>query len=371
MERARASFQDLTTLRVGGHIADFRHVSTPDELAACVREADAASREVLVLGEGSNLLVADDDFDGMAVKASDPCGPQVLHDGEGGETARVRVNAGCVWDDFVAWCVGQGLSGVEALSGIPGQIGSAVMQNLGAYGQEIGSCLMGATLLDRTDGQIRFYEKTELGLGYRTSILRHSMEQGSAGRRWPISPRWIVLSAELELTRADQGAVEHSQLAHALGCEVGSHMPIAQIRDKVYEVRASKGMVCDPDPTGAHPEHDRWSSGSFFTNPVLTREQVQDCLPADAPLYPTPDPDLMKTSAAWLIEKAGFPKGFGLEEDASKATLSNLHTLALTNRGNASAADIVNLAKAVRDGVRQRFGVELQPETVLVGLSMN
>ena len=368
MERARASFQDLTTLRVGGRIADFRHVDTPERLAACVREADTGGREVLVLGEGSNLLASDDDFDGMAVKAADPCGPQMLEDAQ---AARVRVNAGCVWDDFVGWCVGRGLSGIEALSGIPGQIGSAVMQNLGAYGQEIGGCLVAATLLDRADGTVRRYEKPELGLGYRTSILRRSMEDGSLGRRWAISPRWIVLSAELELTRGAQGTVGHPQLAHALGCEVGAQMPIAQIRDKVYEVRASKGMVCDPNPTGANPQHDRWSSGSFFTNPMLTREQAKECLPADAPLYPTPDPDLVKTSAAWLIERAGFPKGFGVEGAESPATLSSLHTLALTNRGHAKAADVVRLAQTVRDGVKERFGVELQAETVLVGLSLH
>lgn len=367
MEEARASFKDLTTLRVGGEIDDFRHVDTPEELAACVREADAAASRVLVLGEGSNLLVSDEAFEGMVVKAGDAKGPQVL---ESRDSARVRINAGCVWDDFVAWCVENDLSGVEALSGIPGQIGSAVMQNLGAYGQEIGTRLVGATLLDRTDGQIRAYTKDQLGLGYRTSVLRRSMESGSAGRQWRISPRWIILSAEFELAKTSRGTVGHPQLAGALGCEAGSTMPIAEIREKVYEVRASKGMVCDPDPMGPSPCHDRWSSGSFFTNPVLTRKKAEGCLPEGAPLYPAHDPELVKTSAAWLIEKAGFSKGFGVDGPDSPATLSNLHTLALTNRGRASAADIARLAQTVKDGVMERFGVELKPETVLVGLSL-
>ncbi len=368
MQKAHASFKDLTTLRVGGEIGDFRYVDTPEELASCVREADAAASQVLVLGEGSNLLASDEPFAGMVVKAHDPAGPVVL---AGTDSVRVRIHAGCVWDDFVTWCVERNLSGVEALSGIPGQIGSAVMQNLGAYGQEIGTCLVGATLLDRTDGQVRTYSKDELGLGYRTSILRRSMEGNLTSRPWPVSPRWIVLSAELELAKAAQGTVAHPQLAAALGCEVGSSMPVGVIRDKVYEVRASKGMVCDPDPTGANPYHDRWSSGSFFTNPVLTRQKAHECLPVDAPLYPTHDEALVKTSAAWLIERAGFAKGYGVDGAGSPATLSNLHTLALTNRGNASAADIVRLACTVRNGVWQRFGVKLEPETVLVGLSLD
>lgn len=368
MESIEASFSELTTLRVGGRIADFRLVDSPEELAACVREADAAGTPLIVLGCGSNLLAGDADFPGMVVKARDGKGPQTV-EREG--TAHVSVNAGCVWDDFVAWCVTHGLEGLEALSGIPGQIGSAVMQNLGAYGQEIGTRLEAATLLDRLTGKVERYAKDELGLGYRTSILRKSMDEGQDGGRWALSPRWIVLSAEFELTKAQQGCVGHAQLAKALGCEVGQRMSIEMIREKVHEVRASKGMVCDPDPCGPSPIHDRWSSGSFFTNPVLGSEEAAELLPEDAPRYPAHDAQHVKTSAAWLIDHAGFPKGYGVHGGESKASLSNLHTLALTNRGQATSADVVELAQTVKDGVRERFGIELKPETVLVGVSLN
>ena len=371
MGHMETAFKNITTLRVGGPIADFRSASSPAELAQIVTQADAQSTPLVVVGCGSNLLAGDDVFEGTVVRACDTARPMALTNGTGDEGVRVKVNVGCVWDDFVRWCVERDLAGLEALSGIPGQIGSAVMQNLGAYGQEIGTCLTSATLLDRTTGVVDVVGRDRLGLGYRTSMLRRSMDEGQDGGRWAATPRWVVLDAEFTLHKQARNHVDHAQLARALSCETGCEMELGAIRDSVYEVRASKGMVADPDPEGPSPIYDRWSSGSFFTNPVLTREQAAAQLPEGAPLYPAHDDAHVKTSAAWLIDQAGFHKGWGVHGEASKATLSTLHTLAMTNRGHATSADVVELAQAVKDGVYDRFGVTLRPETVLVGTSLH
>ena len=356
-----------TTMRVGGPAAELVVTTTPAELAQAVREADAASMPLFVLGGGSNVLVGDEGFAGRVVltRGGVPWAEE-LEDGR----VLVRAQAGTSWDDVVAFAVERGLAGVEALSGIPGQIGSAVMQNLGAYGQEAGSCLAWARLLDRETGEEGTYTAAELGLGYRTSMLRVSLEEaGTQGGRWYPTPRWVVLEAAFELERATEGIISHPQLARALGCEVGARMDVAAVREAVLAVRAEKGMVADPDPCGPTPIHDRWSSGSFFTNPVVSAAFAEANLPAGAPRYATGDPDTVKTSAAWLIEHAGFAKGHAVREGAS-ATLSNLHTLALTNRGCACATDIAELARTVQAGVLEKFGIELVPETVIVGVEL-
>ena len=356
-----------TTLRVGGPAGRFEEAHGPEELRRLACACDDAGDALFVLGGGSNVLVADKGFDGWVVHTVDGSIEALPAPDASGRTV-VRVEAGTDWDDVVAWAVDHALAGIEALSGIPGQIGSAVMQNLGAYGQDVGGVLAAATLLDRADGSVRRWHADELGLGYRTSMLRASMEQ--VGSPWTPSPRWIVLEAYLALSASESGTVDHPQLARALGCEVGVEIPIRQIRSAVLEVRSAKGMVRDDEPQGQSPVYDRWSSGSFFTNPVLSTETADELLPQDAPRYATDDPATVKTSAAWLIEHAGFPKGYGVDGPGSHATLSSLHTLALTNRGDASAADIVRLARTVRDGVRERFGIELEPESVLVGVEL-
>lgn len=364
LERTNTALAPYTTMRVGGPAARFVETQTPLELANAVREASEAGIPLLVLGEGSNLLIGDDGFDGYVVHSAG--GSIKFDDGFSDDNlVALRVGCGARWDDVVAWAVEQGLGGIEALSGIPGQIGSAVMQNLGAYGQEIGQTLIGATLLDRLDNSVRFWDAAELGLRYRSSMLRASLESGN----WGPSPRWIVLEALIGLRRCPESEVAHPQLAKALGCEVGAHMPLGVLRDAVLDVRAAKAMVRDEDPLGANPDHDRWSSGSFFTNPVLSAEEAAQ-LPTDAPRYPTGDPSTVKTSAAWLIEHAGFGRGFGLTGSNSRATLSTKHTLALTNRGSATASDIVELARAVRAGVEERYGIRLVPESVLVGVEL-
>lgn len=356
----------LTTMRVGGPAARLVETRTPEGLAAAVRAADAAGEPLFVLGGGSNVVVGDAGFAGTVVRTVGGSVREVGADAEG--RVLVEARAGTAWDDLVAFAVERGLAGIEALSGIPGQIGSAVMQNLGAYGQEAGASLASARLLDRATGEVCDRAAGELELGYRTSMLRASLEE--AGGRWRPTPRWVVLAATFVLERADEGVVGHAQLAHALGCEVGARMPLAQARAAVLAVRAAKGMVVDPDPDGPTPLYDRWSSGSFFTNPVLPRAEADRLLPPDAPRYATGDPATVKTSAAWLIERAGFGKGYGVHGAGSRATLSTLHTLALTNRGAARADDVLELARAVRDGVEGRFEVRLEPESVLVGCAL-
>lgn len=358
-----------TTLRVGGPAARFVEVHSPEGLADAVRAADAAGEPLFVLGGGSNVVVGDVGFAGTTVRTAGG-GVCVAGEADDGRTL-VEAQAGADWDDLVVFAVEHGLAGIEALSGIPGQIGSAVMQNLGAYGQEAGSTLRSVRLLDRATGEVRDYGADELGLGYRTSMLRASLEESAAsGGRWHPTPRWVVLGAAFALEGADEGVVGHAQLARALGCEVGACMPLAQVRAAVLKVRAAKGMVVDPDPCGSDPLYDRWSSGSFFTNPVLAEDEADRLLPPDAPRYATGTPGTVKVSAAWLIERAGFARGFGVHGPESRATLSSLHTLALTNRGQARAEDVLELARTVQDGVRERFGVRLEPESVLIGCTL-
>lgn len=389
--RERVPLAPLTTLHVGGPAATLVETDATEELAQAVRQADEAGAPLLVLGAGSNVLICDAGFAGVVVQPRQAAiellagveGPDEAH------AALVRCEAGARWDDVVAFCVQAGLAGVEALSGIPGLMGSAVMQNIGAYGQEMGSALVSATLLDRSSGEVRSWGHDELELGYRCSLLRRSFEgrlgegtkaagalcadTGAGGeRRWFPTPRWVVLDVTLGLSRSGVSHVEHPQLAGALGIEPGAQMEVGRIRQAVLEVRGAKAMLADREPgasggTEDAPEtvdHDRWSSGSFFMNPVLTEAQAAQ-LPADAPRYPAPGG--VKTSAAWLIEHAGFGRGFGVHGEDSRATLSSKHCLALTNRGQACADDVMELARTVRCGVFDRYGVLLQPETVLVG----
>lgn len=395
--RGNVTLAPLTTLRVGGPAATLVETDTTEELVQAVRQADEADAPLLVLGAGSNVLICDAGFSGTVVRPRQAA-IGLLAGVQGPDEARatlVRCEAGARWDDVVAFCVREGLAGVEALSGIPGLMGSAVMQNIGAYGQEMASALVSVTLLDRATGEVRHWGRDELGLGYRSSLLRRSLEGGTdgalaeddgdsapsggmlhAGRTWFPTPRWVVLDVTLGLARSGVAHVEHPQLARALGVEPGAQMEVGRVREAVLEVRGAKAMLAEQVVTAegqtggaAVPpvDHDRWSSGSFFMNPVLTPAQA-DRLPEDAPRYPAPDG--VKTSAAWLIEHAGFARGFGVRGEGSRATLSTRHCLALTNRGHASADDLMELARTVRCGVFDHYGVLLQPETVLIGEEM-
>jgi UDP-N-acetylmuramate dehydrogenase len=264
----------------------------------------------------------------------------------------VRVAAGQVWDDVVARAVAEGWTGVEALSGIPGSTGATPVQNVGAYGQEVAETIHTVRTWDRLEGRIRTIAGPDCGFAYRSS--RFKAERFRAG------PRYVVLDVTFQFGVGDLSApVRYAELASALGVGLGDRVPLAAAREAVLRLRARKGMVLDA------ADHDTWSAGSFFTNPVLDAAAAAT-LPEGAPRWPV-DGGRVKTSAAWLIEHAGFGRGHGLPGPAS---LSTKHTLALTNRGAAKAGDLVALAREVRDGVRDRFGIELEPEPVLVGLTL-
>lgn len=358
-----------TSLHVGGPVRDYLMPESPEELAQAVLDADRAHDPLLVLGQGSNMLVADEGFQGTAVR------PQAGHvsSRRGIEPGRVLVDAdaGMAWDDVVSYAVGLGLSGMAALSGIPGLIGSACMQNIGAYGREAASVLHSVHVLDRRDSRVHVLRANQLQLGYRTSVLRDSLDasrraHGQTPTRAFPTPRWVVLAATFELADTPRTPVTHPQLAHAMGVEPGQECSAADVREKVLAVRGSKAMLAEGDGQTDH-DFDRWSSGSFFTNPLLSAKDAQ-ALPADAPRYPAAGG--VKTSAAWLIERSGFGRGFGVHGEESAAMLSRRHVLAITNRGHATAGDLLELARVVRDGVHARFGIELEPETVLVGCDL-
>jgi UDP-N-acetylmuramate dehydrogenase len=334
----------FTTLRVGGPARDLVEVTSSRELVEVVRALDAAGEPVLVLGGGSNVLIGDAGFDGTVVVVATRGVDQDVASCSG---AVVNVAAGEPWDPFVALTVQNGWSGMEALSGIPGSVGATPIQNVGAYGAEVGQHVTTVRTLDRSTGKVRTLFAVECGFGYRTSVFK--TQPG----------RFVVLDVTFQLRLGSLSApVRYAELARVLGVEVGTRVPAVEVRDAVLALRGSKGMVLDDaDP-------DTWSAGSFFTNPVLDATAAA-ALPDGAPRYPQPD-GRVKTSAAWLIEHAGIGRGWG----DGPARVSTKHTLALTNRGSATAADVLALARSVRAAVQQAFGITLEPEPVLVGCSL-
>jgi UDP-N-acetylmuramate dehydrogenase len=335
---------DLTTCRVGGPARTVVTATTEAELIDAVTSADARGEPVLVLGGGSNVVVADAGFPGTVVLvrhrgltlAPETCGGPY-----------VTVAAGEVWDDVVAHAVAEEWAGLETLSGIPGRAGASPVQNVGAYGAEVAETIARVRTFDRRTGRVATFMPGDCGFGYRTSRFKREPD------------RHVILSVDYQLRSGSLSApIRYAELAAALGVAPGGRAPLGAVRAAVLELRRGKGMVLDP------ADHDTWSAGSFFTNPVVTPEAAA-ALPADAPRYPQPD-GRVKTSAAWLIDHAGFAKGYG----SGPARLSTKHVLALTNRGGATAADFLQLARQVRAGVAARFGVTLEPEPVLVGCSL-
>jgi len=347
---------DHTTLRLGGPARAWDVATTEEELVAAVSAADAAGEPVLVLGGGSNLVVADEGFEGMVVEVATRGVSADIGDSDdptcGG--AVVTVAAGETWDDLVAHAVERGWVGIEALSGIPGSVGATPIQNVGAYGQEVAQTIASVRVWDRKLNGIRTFAAADCGFGYRTSRFKIDRYDATGGRH-------LVLSVTFQLRQGSLGApVAYAELARTLGVEPGQRAPLADVRDAVLGLRRGKGMVLDAE------DHDTWSAGSFFTNPVVPAAEV----PAGAPSWPTADDGLVKTSAAWLIEHAGFGKGYGLDRGAGRVSLSTKHTLALTNRGGASADELLALAGEVRDGVAASYGITLVNEPVLVGCAL-
>lgn len=343
------SFAELTTLRIGGSPRRAYRATTSEALASIVSLLDANNEPLLVVGGGSNLVVAGESLNVTVVLAAND-------DITVTEEGIVRAGAGAVWDDVVAASVGAGLCGIEALSGIPGSAGATPVQNVGAYGTEISDVLTRVRLYNRETGTEEWVPASELDLAYRYSNLK-------------FTARGVVLDIELQLTPVETGEEALSIPLRHLG---GQQLPLAQAREEILNVRRSKGMVLDP------ADHDTWSAGSFFTNPIVSSEVADSVQRAVAetdeseastmPRFAQPDGSV-KLSAAWLIERAGFPRGFPGED--APARLSTKHTLALTNRGEADADDIVELARTIRRGVHDAFGVTLEPEPVWVGVSID
>ncbi|MFC6317317.1 UDP-N-acetylmuramate dehydrogenase [Corynebacterium gerontici] len=351
--RTDERFADLTTLHVGGQPAVSLRCSSAEATCRVIELLDAHAVPLLVVGGGSNLVVADGslpfaavilDFDDIDIDV---------------ERAVLRADAGAVWDDVVASAVEAGLGGIECLSGIPGSAGATPVQNVGAYGCEIADVLSSVTLFNRESGQVERVEASALDLAYRYSNLKFTQ-------------RAVVLDIHLQL-RADglSAPLRFGELARVLEAQAEQRRPVKEVRDAVLALRTGKGMVYQPE------DHDTWSAGSFFTNPIMTPEQAEKVravvveklgadVAASMPAFEVEGG--VKLSAAWLIDRAGFAKGYPGE--GAPARLSTKHTLALTNRGDAKAADIVALARDVRGGVEQAFGVTLEPEPVWVELEI-
>ncbi|WP_428833237.1 UDP-N-acetylmuramate dehydrogenase [Micromonospora coerulea] len=336
-----------TTLRLGGAARRLETATSAEQIVQKVQEAQGRDEPVLVLAGGSNVVIGDQGFPGSVVLVRSR-GFRVV--AEDADTVTVRVEAGEPWDDLVAATVANGWSGLECLSGIPGSAGATPIQNVGAYGQEVAETITGVQVYDRTAGSVGRIAAADCGFAYRGSIFKYS-------------DRWVVLSVDFRLIRSPLSTpVRYAELARALDVEVGGRVPLADARATVLRLRAGKGMVLD----AADP--DTWSVGSFFTNPVLEREAYELLRERAADLGEPPAwpgaGDVVKVSAAWLIDKAGFAKGHPGPEGVA---ISTKHTLALTNhRGTASTAALVALAREIRDGVHDRFGVTLHPEPVLI-----
>jgi UDP-N-acetylmuramate dehydrogenase len=343
---------ELTTLQVGGPARRMARADTADEMVEAVAEADAAGEPVLVIAGGSNLVIADHGFDGVALRVA-VSGIAVLEEGDG---VRVEVGAGERWDDVVSFCVSHSLAGVECLSGIPGSTGATPIQNVGAYGQEVADTIASVRAYDRRSRSVVDLAPAECGFAYRSSAFKRS-------------DRHVVLSVSFVLERSPLALpIHYAELGRSLGARLESRPALHEVRDAVLALRRRKGMVLDEhDP-------DSVSAGSFFVNPILSadafealRRRAADSLGDDVRIPAWPDAHgTVKTSAAWLIERAGFHRGYG----GGRAGISSKHTLAIVNRGGATSAELVALAREMRDGVRDAFGVILQPEPTLIGISL-
>jgi UDP-N-acetylmuramate dehydrogenase len=325
---------DLTTLRLGGPPRRVVTATSADELVEAVRTADAAGEPVLVVGGGSNLVVADSGWAGVVVLVRST---GVTRTGD-----LVTAQAGEVWDDFVALTVAQGWSGLAPMSGIPGLTGATPVQNVGAYGSEVADTITALRVYDRSTGLVEDWDPDRCRFGFRTSALKHT-------------DRYVVLAVTFALPASELGPpVRYLELARRLGVEPGACAPSARVRETVLELRRSKGMLLDAS------DHDTWSVGSFFVNPFVAPDAVPDGCP-----HWVVDGQ-MKLSAGWLIENAGYGKGYG----SGAVRVSTKHSLALTNRGGATTADLLDLAREIRDGVEAKYGIRLRPEAHLTGVTL-
>lgn len=331
---------ELTTLRLGGPAARIETAASSEELVRLVSAADRAGEPVLLVGGGSNLVVGDAGWPGLVVRV----GSSDVTQRDTADGAELTVAAGVTWDHLVQRTLADKLAGLETMSGIPGLVGATPVQNVGAYGSEVADVLSGLTVFDRERGAVEAWTPEQCGFGFRSSAFKHT-------------DRYVVLDVTIRLARSEVSRpVRYLELARRLGVQQGETAPLDAVRETVLELRRSKGMVLDA------ADHDTWSVGSFFVNPLL------DVVPAEASDCPSWQTDgRTKLSAAWLIEQAGFGKGFGLDHGRGTVSVSTKHTLALTNRGGATTAELLALAAEIRAGVEQRFKIRLRPEAHLRG----
>ena len=331
-----------TSLRVGGPAKSIINVATEEEIISAIE--NAGDTPILIIGGGSNVLVSDQGFDGTVIHIANN---QAESEVDACSGATLTIGAGENWDEFVATTISRGFAGLETLSGIPGTVGAAPIQNIGAYGHEVSEFITRVRTYDRESKSVKTFTNSECEFEYRNSIFKRN------------PGRYIVLSVQFQIRRGEISTpITYAELAKKLGIEVGEKAPVVDTRKAVMELRAAKGMLLNPD------DKDSWSAGSFFTNPVIS-PAVADQLPEGAPRWPMTD-GRVKTSAAWLIEHSGIDKG----HTHGGARVSSKHVLALTNSGNATAEELVELAREVRTAVQSKFGITLEPEVNLIGISL-
>ena len=331
-----------TSLRVGGPATKIVQVSTEAEIIAAIEEA--GNTPLLIMGGGTNVLIADKGFDGTVIRISNN---SVQAEVDACSGATLTIGAGENWDDFVALTIERGFAGLETLSGIPGTVGAAPIQNIGAYGHEVSEFITRVRTYDRKEKALKTFTNSECEFSYRNSHFKAH------------PGRYVVLEVQFQIRIGEESdPITYLELARKLGVQLGDHAPVIATRKAVLELRASKGMLLSAD------DHDSWSAGSFFTNPIVSQQEA-DSLPDAAPKWPLID-GRVKISAAWLIENAGMHKG----DEVGGARISTKHVLALTNAGDATASDIAQLAKRARDQVKEKFGITLEAEVNLVGVEI-
>jgi UDP-N-acetylmuramate dehydrogenase len=337
-----ADLRDYTSLRVGGPAKKFVEVGTESEIIAAIEAA--GDSPILIIGGGTNILVADSGFEGTVIRITSHSMKSEVDACSG---ATLTIGAGENWDAFVALTLERGFAGLETLSGIPGSIGAAPIQNIGAYGHEVSEFITRVRTYDRQAKALKTFTNSECEFSYRNSHFKAH------------PGRYVILDVQFNLRMGEvTTAITYAELAKKLGIEVGEKAPVLETRKAVLELRGAKGMLLNPS------DRDSWSAGSFFTNPIVTKE-IAAQLPEGAPQWPTAD-GMIKTSAAWLIEHSGVHKG----DSHGGARVSTKHVLALTNAGNATATDIAELAKSAQKSVFEKFGITLEAEVNLIGITL-
>jgi UDP-N-acetylmuramate dehydrogenase len=332
---------NFTTLGVGGPAAKIIHAKTEAELISAVKAADDSKTPLLILGGGSNVLISDSGFAGTVIRV-ETAGNSFEIDACSGGT--LTVSAGADWDEFVSFTIEKGLANLESLSGIPGTVGGSPIQNIGAYGHEVSEVIARVRTYDRKLQEVKTFTASECKFGYRSSIFKAELN------------RYVILDVTFQLRIGEASLpIGYSELAKELGVEIGARVAIPKVRDAVLKLRGAKGMLLGQGIN---------SAGSFFMNPILDKGAAEK-LPSDAPRWPMPD-GKVKTSAAWLMEHAGVSKG----DQLAGAQISPKHVLALSNSGDATAKDLIELAKSAQEKVKAKFGIVLQSEVQLVGLSL-